>query len=88
MDLDEDYPWGDVAACRNRKTSRETGVTEVDVRQRLKGVIGSCPKCGKPFNEMDVFYFTSPKSTWPELCGRAGCLLASSARSKYGLSVR
>ena len=72
---DEFFPWEDIIACRNKKKSSETGEAEAEARKRLEGTIAPCPKCGKKFEEMELFYFESPEETWRHLCGRAGWIV-------------
>lgn len=75
MEMNQNFPWEDIIVCQNNKKSPETGETEKDVRTRLQGKIKPCPKCGKQFDEMKVFYFKSPPLTWMHLCGRAGWIV-------------
>lgn len=72
---DDQFPWEHVIACRNIKKSPNTGETEKEFRKRFQGQINPCPKCGKSFDKMEVFYFESPPKTWEMLCGRAGWIV-------------
>jgi hypothetical protein len=76
IDIDEEgFPWGDIVSCRKNKKSPETGETETDIRKWLVGKIKECPKCKKPLEELEVFYFKSPEETWSGLCGTAGWIV-------------
>jgi len=41
-------------------------------RKEYLSIAKSCPRCGTPSEYLEWFHYSSPPSTWANLCGRAG----------------
>ena len=66
MTSEEQFPWEDVDACRQRRR-KPPSPKPLDAGS-------ACPHCGKPADAPTWIYFESPAWTWENLCGRAGWL--------------
>jgi hypothetical protein len=70
-----DLPWEDVDACRgNRRLQQKHSMD--DAKDHYLAEANRCPRCRTPPDALSWIYFSSPKETWPALCGCAGWLIA------------
>ena len=69
-----DLPWADVDACRrNLRLQRRHSVADAKHHHLLEA--NRCPRCRTLPDALNWVYFSSPKETWPALCGCAGWLI-------------
>jgi hypothetical protein len=69
--MDQEYPWKDVEASRrNRRLQAKHPLTEG--KNQYLASAKACPRCETVPESLNWFYFSSPKETWPQLCGVAG----------------
>lgn len=78
FDSGDEFPWEDVEACFKNKANKarqyHSKKNVKDLKEYHKDIL--CPKCKKGINDLEIFYFESPKWTWEHLCGRAGWMIA------------
>jgi len=65
------YPWEDVKAARiDRRLQRSHPIN--DGQRAYMTVANPCPQCHATADQLSWFYFSSPSSTWRDLCGVSG----------------
>lgn len=67
----EIFPWPDVTASRDDKDLQGTQSPE-KARETYLQRANPCSECQTPPEHLAWAYFSSPSSTWENLCGRAG----------------
>ncbi|GEM_PF-6613951 len=69
------FPWPDVSACLNEKSSKHVYRTADDFKNDPKHKDIKCTGCNRGLDSLDVIYFKSPDWTWWKLAGRMGWLV-------------
>jgi hypothetical protein len=68
------FPWDQVDSARkDQLLQRRHSIREA--RMRYEWRAEPCPKCNKMARELSWFYFSTPRWTWDNLCGRAGWMV-------------
>jgi hypothetical protein len=64
--------WGIIESLLTAEERAERETDRAEARQQYLSDAKSCPRCGTPPEYLEWFYYSSPPSSWANLCGRAG----------------
>ena len=69
----EIFPWDHVESARNDaelQAKNDSKWARLNYGENVK-----CPNCNRSGDQLSWYYFSSPSSTWRNLCGRAGWIV-------------
>ena len=69
----EKFPWEDIEAAQ-ADAGLQSEYPIAKGQKQYGKYAKRCPKCNASVNQLRWVYFSSPKYTWENLCGRAGWL--------------